>query len=146
MSDSKNVEAFYAPVLPGEHWTSIDLYRRNYESYLPRWHGERNVQSLLPNDSYELGRWKRRYLRDLAYPRAVARAAKRYSDSDRPPLHIFDHSYGHLQKAWSPSIIHCRDLNHYVLPSLTGIRLLRWQQRVAGNYRDVAVLLDNVRN
>lgn len=126
------MEAFYAPVLPGEHWTSIDLYRRNYEAYVPRWQPDRRVESLLPNRDYELGSWKRRFLRDVAYPVAVSRMAKRYDDARRPPLHIFDHSYGHLQKHWSPSLIHCRDLNHYVLPSLTGVRLMRWKQRVDG--------------
>lgn len=130
-SDGRPVEAFYAPILPSERWTSIDLYRRNYEGYLAQWFPERRLASLLPNADYELGPWKRRYYRDLAYPRIVARQARRFSDADRPPLHIFDHSYGHLQKAWSPAIIHCRDLNHYVLPSLTGVRLLRWQRKVA---------------
>jgi glycosyltransferase involved in cell wall biosynthesis len=48
----------------------------------------------------------------------------------RPLVHVIDHSYGHLCAAWTPSVITCHDLNHFVRPALTGMALQAWRLRV----------------
>lgn len=123
------VSAYYAPVLRSENWQSISLYEDNYHEYLEKWFPERLVQRVGLVEPKEVGKWKRRYLRDVLYPLTVRRMARK---TEGVPLHVFDHSYGHLVRHWSPTILHCRDLNHTVLPSLKGLQLMRWKQRVSG--------------
>lgn len=129
---------YYAPVLPSEGWTSIDRYRDDYEAFLPRYCPELTASCRLPNESKDLRGWRRRWTRDYLYPaqlRMLSRDAPRGS-----LLHVFDHSYAHLCKTWQPTLLHCRDLNHLVLPSLTGLALIRWKQRLAGLQKATGII------
>jgi glycosyltransferase involved in cell wall biosynthesis len=132
-------KVFYAPVLPCEGWTSIDRYRQDYEHMMPKMYPDLCKESLLPNEEVQISGWKRRYFRDIAYPLKIARARK-MRGSANSPLHVFDHSYAHLLSKWDKTILHCRDLNHLVMPSLTGFALLRWKQRLMGMRNSSAVI------
>lgn len=117
---------YYAPVLPAEKWTSIDVYCANYEkamkSYLPKV----ETENLLVNKDVNLGKWSKRVHRDILYGRKIRKNFKK----NEGVLHVFDHAYAHLCKYGEPSIVHCHDLNHFVKPSLKGLHLERWKQRV----------------
>lgn len=117
----------YAPVLPAEQWTSIDRYCENYERSVSRYASGLTVNSLLPDSSREMNKWKKRLVRDVKYPARI----KKVTDGVGL-VHVFDHAYAHLCKSAPKSILHCHDLNHFVEPSLTGIHLNRWKKRVAG--------------
>lgn len=129
----------YAPVLPAEGWTSIDRYRVDYEREMQRWFPEMVIHNALPSETLKMGKWQRRYYRDIAYLTGLKKLAKNQPEA---PLHIFDHSYAHLCKSGQKSILHCRDLNHLVIPSLTGLQLVRWKQRIKGMQKaDVVVAI-----
>lgn len=121
---------YYAPVLPAEGWTSIDRYRESYEMALKKYAPHLDTTSLLPTDSVNVNKWKKRVIRDIIYPREIRRQTN-IGDS-RNVVHIFDHAYAHLCKSAGNSILHCHDLNHFVEPSLTGLQLKRWKARVMG--------------
>lgn len=116
----------YAPVLPAEDWTSIDRYREDYEHFMPRFHPEVSIKSVLPDARDHIPKWEKRFVRDVKYPYRL-RSQKGESNG---LLHVFDHSYAHLIPHWSKTIIHCRDLNHIIQPSLKGMALLRWKQKL----------------
>lgn len=129
---------YYAPVLPSEKWTSIDRYRQDYESFVPSLFPEMNIQSVLPDPSLKLNVWRRRWTRDFSYPISVASALRRAKEAS--VFHVFDHSYAHLCQKKTPTILHCRDLNHLILPSLKGLALIRWKQRVRGMKKAAMIL------
>lgn len=129
---------YYAPVLPSEGWTSIDRYRQDYEKFFPSFFPETEVRSLLPDPSPELNIWKRRWTRDFNYPSSVSKALRQAKEAS--VFHVFDHSYAHLCQSETPTILHCRDLNHLVLPSLKGLALMRWKQRVQGMKKAAMIL------
>lgn len=121
-----------APVLRAERWTSIDLHRQNtldaFVLHAPDW----PVVDIGPDESRFGGRLGKRVLRDFVYPWHVRRQAQLHAKRSgaRPVVHVIDHSYGHLCAAWSPSVITCHDLNHFVRPALTGMALHAWRLRV----------------
>lgn len=129
----------YAPVLPAEGWTSIDRYRADYEREMQRWFPEMPIYNALPSEALKMGKWQRRYFRDIAYLKGLNKLSKAHPQA---PVHVFDHSYAHLCRAPQKSILHCRDLNHLVLPSLKGLQLVRWKQRLQGMRKaDVVVAI-----
>jgi len=121
-----------APVLRAERWISIDLHRQNtldaFARHAPGW----NVVDIAPNERHFGGRLGKRLLRDVLYPWHVRRQARRHAARSlvRPLVHVIDHSYGHLCAAWSPSVVTCHDLNHFVRPALSGMALHAWRVRV----------------
>ena len=121
-----------APVLRAERWTSIDLHRQNtldaFAHHAPNW----TVVDIAPDESRFSGRFGKRVLRDFVYPWHVRKQAQLHAkrSDQRPIVHVIDHSYGHLCAAWSPSVITCHDLNHFVRPALSGMALHAWRLRV----------------
>jgi glycosyltransferase involved in cell wall biosynthesis len=120
-----------APVLKAENWLSINLHRADTLAAFssePEWH----VTDVAPNENPKMSKIGKRLMRDVIYPLHVRRSAQRQMKSSgvRPILHVIDHSYGHLCAAWTPAVITCHDLNHFVQPALRGGALLLWRARV----------------
>jgi glycosyltransferase involved in cell wall biosynthesis len=131
MSDEHS-PVLLAPVLRAERWTSIDLHRQNtldaFAQHAPDW----PVVDIAPDESRFGGRLGKRVLRDIIYPWHVRTQARAHAERSgaRPIVHVIDHSYGHLCAAWTPSVITCHDLNHFVRPALSGMTLHAWRLRV----------------
>ena len=101
--------------------------------YYARSAPELEVIDLSPDERLASSKLGRKILREIIYPLKIRSRAKRYTRLGRRPiLHVIDHSYGHLCRFWTPAVVTCHDLNHYVCPSLKGTELLNWKFRVRG--------------
>jgi glycosyltransferase involved in cell wall biosynthesis len=130
----------FAPVLRSEGWLSIDLQQQNILDALSARFPELPMTVLHPDESRVGNAMSRRWLRDFRYPRLIQKEAAQLSREGRVVMHVGDHSYGHLCRAYSPCVINCNDLHHFVEPRLDPIRLQLWRRRVK-NMRHAARVL-----
>jgi glycosyltransferase involved in cell wall biosynthesis len=116
---------WFAPILRSEGWLSIELQEQNILEALKTHQPDLPVTRLQPQEMDATQPMRRRWQRNIAYPRLIRQTA-----AGGGVLHVSDHSYGHLCRAHAPCVINCNDLHHFVEPELDPLRLWLWRRRV----------------
>lgn len=121
----------FAPVLKAEGWISINLQQADILRALQTEHPDLRIEVLQPNEHLCRLPFGKRFSREVLYPRLIRKTGRRLSRQGlRPLLHVADHSYGHLCRAWNPCVVNCNDITHFVRPEITGAALWLWRRRV----------------
>ncbi len=124
-----NPTVLFAPVLPAEGWTSIELQEQNILDALRAQPRPPRIVVVPVADWFARFPVGRQFFRNVVYPRRIRRLA---ATIGRCVLHVSEASYGHLCAASTPCVVNCNDLQHYVLPELSPGYLRRWKRRVGG--------------
>lgn len=153
--NAKPVIIWAAP-LESEGWTSIRLYHQNISMMKVQYADEYEFIEAKPPEGGLLKGWKKRWVRDVVYPRRITQLVNQYPGR-KIILHVLDHSYGHLVRSDIPTVVTCHDVDHFLVSRLSILQKISWKWRIrrlryarriliiSSSLRDQAErLLDNV--